>query len=113
MNNLVVSSGWWNGIKDDFAAAGVNTVVGLCVVFVALIFISFVISLFKYINKWATKNDAAKAVEAAPAAVANAAPAIDNFELAAVVSAAITEFEESRGNHFKDGIVIRKITRIS
>ena len=113
MKYLGVSSGWWNSIKDDFAAAGVNTVVGLCVVFVALVFISFIISLFKYINKWAVKREAANAESAAPAVAAPAPANIDNFELAAVISAAITEFEESRGNHFKDGIVIRKITRIS
>lgn len=120
MYNLIVLSGWWDGIKDDFAAAGVNTVIGLCVVFVALIFISFIISLFKYVNIWATKHEKKKGDDVAKAGIENTVSqiaaselAIDNFELAAICTAAISEYEEARGNFFKDGIVIKKITKIS
>ncbi len=62
------------------AASGIgeaiqNTVVGLVTVFVVLAFLVFVISLFKYVNKWQTgKENAAKAQKAA-AAPAPAAPA--------------------------------------
>ena len=45
-------AGWWASIEDAMAEATVNTIIGISVVFLALLFISFVISLFKYINKF-------------------------------------------------------------
>ncbi len=97
--------------------AGINTIVGLVIVFVALIFISFVISLFKFVNKLdktsVQKDDlAAQAITNATSQIAAAETQIDNFELVAIVTAAISEFEEAQGNYFKDGIVVRSIKRI-
>lgn len=121
MNCLVVLTGWWDKTKGPLGEAGVNTVVGLVVVFVALIFISFVISLFSIIGKAeAKKAEKAAANEVARNGIENAVSqiaanelAIDNFELAAICTAAISEYEESKGNFFKDGIVIRSIKKIS
>lgn len=51
-----------------------NTIVGLGTVFVILAFLIFVISLFKYVNKWEMSRQAAKKA-AAPARKAAPAPA--------------------------------------
>ena len=48
-------AGWWASIEDAMAEATVNTIIGITVVFLALLFIRFVISLFKYINKFEQK----------------------------------------------------------
>ena len=49
MTNLALLSGgiagWWASIEDAMAEAAVNTVIGITVVFLALLFISFVISV--------------------------------------------------------------------
>ena len=42
-------AGWWASIEDAMAEAGVNTIIGISVVFAALLLFVFVISLFKYI----------------------------------------------------------------
>lgn len=62
------------------AAAGIgealqNTVVGLVTVFAVLAFLVFIISLFKYVNRWETKKEKAAKAEQAAAAPAQAAPA--------------------------------------
>ena len=93
-----------------------NMVVGLGVVFIVLIFLSFVISLFKYINKLdkpkaktepvvapvgAPAPSPAAAVPAGPGTMANAKVAIaDEVEgpVAAVILAAVAE---SCGGNFK------------
>lgn len=123
MNNLMVMSAAynWDEVKANLPAAGVNTIVGLCVVFVALIFISFIISLFKIVAKIEAKNaeknaakDIAKAgIENTVSQISAGELAIDNFELVAICTAAISEYEEAQGNFFKDGIVVRSIKRIS
>jgi sodium pump decarboxylase gamma subunit len=115
MTEVFAASTWWEGVKGPLADAGVNTIVGLCIVFAALIFISFIISLFKYIGKLDKSNEK-KAVNNAPAVATQQSGNelnIDNFELVAVITAAISEFEESRGNFFKDGIVVRSVKKIS
>ena len=60
-------AGWWASIEDAMAEATVNTIIGISVVFLALLFISFVISLFKYINKFEQKLADKKAGKVAPA----------------------------------------------
>ena len=59
---------------EKMAKAGMNTLMGMGVVFVVLIFISWLISMFKYINVFEAKMKAKKAA-AAPAAAPKAAPA--------------------------------------
>ncbi len=116
MTTVFAASTWWESVKGPLADAGVNTIVGLCIVFASLVFISFVISLFKFIGKLDKSNAAPKAEAVAPAVASQNAGNelnIDNFELVAIITAAINEFEESRGNFFKDGIVVRSVKKIS
>ena len=113
---------------EKMAKAGMNTLMGMGVVFVVLIFISWLISMFKYISVFeakmkAKKNAAAAAPVAAPAAPApaaapapTAAPAeeenlTDDTELVSVITAAIAAYE---GKETVDnGLVVRSIKRVS
>ena len=113
-------AGWWASIEDAMAEAGVNTVIGISVVFLALLFISFVISLFKYINKFEQKLADKKAGKTAPAPqpaaptpapVAEAAPETDDLELIAVITAAIHAYEEAQGNVVSGDLVVRSIKK--
>ena len=113
-------AGWWASIEDAMAEATVNTIIGITVVFLALLFISFVISLFKYINKFEQKLAEKKAGKApapkaepapAPAPVAEAAPEMDDLELIAVITAAIHAYEEAQGNVVEGDLVVRSIKK--
>ena len=115
-------AGWWASIEDAMAEATVNTIIGITVVFLALLFISFVISLFKYINKFeqklADKKVAKIAAPApkpepapAPAPVVEAAPEMDDLELIAVITAAIHAYEEAQGNDVPGDLVVRSIKK--
>ena len=103
-----------NAISD----AGINTVICLAVVFAVLIFISFLISLFKYIPKLeAALSKKDKKTELAENAVVNTVSQIevkeeeeelsDDLELVAVITAAIAA---SAGTS-TDGFVVRSIRR--
>ena len=103
-----------NAISD----AGINTVICLAVVFTVLIFISFLISLFKYIPKLeAALSKKDKKTELAEIAVVNTISQIevkeeeeelsDDLELVAVITAAIAA---SAGTS-TDGFVVRSIRR--
>lgn len=98
--------------------AGINTVICLVVVFAVLIFISFLISLFKYIPKLeAALSKKDKKTELAENAVVNTVSQIevkeeeeelsDDLELVAVITAAIAA---SAGTS-TDGFVVRSIRR--
>lgn len=96
--------------------AALNTVMGLGVVFIVLIFLSFVISLFKYIPnpELKQKEEAKKAAAApAPAPAVLAAPAAesqtDDGELVAVIAAAIAAAEGTS----PDGFVVRSIRKVN
>ena len=113
-------AGWWASIEDAMAEATVNTIIGITVVFLALLFISFVISLFKYINKFEQKLAEKKAGKApapkaepapAPAPVTEAAPEMDDLELTAVITAAIHAYEEAQGNVAEGDLVVRSIKK--
>ena len=113
---------------EKMAKAGMNTLMGMGVVFVVLIFISWLISMFKYINVFEAKMKAKKAAAApAPAAAPQAAPAApapapaaapaeeenltDDTELVSVITAAIAAYE---GKETVDnGLVVRSIKRVS
>ena len=83
----------------------VYTIIGIGTVFLVLIFISILISCFKYIHAWeeGKKKAAAPAPKAAPAPAVKpaAAPAVtgpdlsDDAELVAVMTAAIAAYEGS------------------
>lgn len=97
--------------------AGMNTLLGMGTVFVVLILISVIISLFKYIpamqermkNKKSKKKDvAASTEEAAQADITETADNVtDDEELAAVIAAAIAAAEGTT----TDGFVVRSIRR--
>ena len=93
--------------------AALNTVMGLGTVFVVLALLIFIISLFKYIpGSAAAKKKEEK--EAAPApvpvpAAAPAAPAYDDKELVAVITAAIAASEGTSPS----GFVVRSIRKIN
>lgn len=102
---------------EKMSNAGLNTLMGMGIVFIVLILISFIISLFAYVNKFETamakKKEAKKAPAApapAPKAAAAPAPAVqDDTELIAVIAAAIAAYEGTS----PDGIVVRSIRKVS
>lgn len=120
--NMRVSSATTNveySMGELMEKAGVNTAMGMGTVFVMLIVIAWIISLFQFIPKiqkaFAKKdNTEAKAVEQS---VDNAIAGIieredseeDDMELVAVIAAAIAA---SEGASSTDGFVVRSIKRI-
>ena len=99
---------------EIFRLAGLNTLLGMGTVFVVLIFISFIISLFKYI---APKAKAAPAPAApAPAPVQAATEEEEEYEeydqdiLVAVITAALHATLSARGED-PEGFVVRRIRR--
>ena len=112
-------AGWWASIEDAMAEAAVNTVIGISVVFAALLFICFIISLFKYINKFEQMLANKKAGKAVPAAPAPSVPApvaqeevlTNDLELIAVITAAIHAYEEAQGNAVTGDLVVRSIKK--
>ena len=109
---------------EKMTKAAMNTVMGMGVVFAVLIFIAWVISLFKYIsvfeNKLKGNSAPAAAPKAAPAAAAApavpaaaAAPVVENYmndaELVSVIAAAIAAAE---GKTSTNGLVVRSIKRV-
>lgn len=100
--------------------AALNTLIGMGTVFAVLILISFVISCFRFISKAqaaAAKRKEAKAAgkgeeadnaEVQTAVQEAAADGTDDFELAAVIAAAIAA---SEGAASADGFVVRSIIR--
>lgn len=104
-------------LAANMQRAGMNTLMGIGIVFLMLVFLSFVIGLFKYIEKFQNVGKK-KAVEEAPKAEEAPAPAIaqseaadedfaDDLELVAVISAAIASYENTSGDSF----VVRSIKK--
>ena len=88
-------------VAENMEKAALNTVLGMGTVFIILVFISFLISLFKYINIFENKLKT-KAKEEPVIAVA------DDLELAAVITAAVAEFS---GNDASN-LIVRSIKRV-
>lgn len=93
--------------------AVLNTLMGVCVVFAMLFFLSFLISQFKHISKL-EEGFKKKNTPAAPAPAPVAAPApveeekvVDDGELIAVIAAAIAAAEGTT----TDGFVVRSIKK--
>ena len=94
--------------------AGLNTLLGMGTVFAVLIFIAFIISLFKYIPAiQAAFSKKSKKEETVVTETVVAAPAVesvdvtDDLELVAVIAAAIAAYEGTT----TDGFVVRSIKR--
>ncbi len=127
MNTTVFLSNYWDSIKGAMAEAVPNTVIGILVVFGALLLFTFIISLFKYIsvaeNKMKERKEGKKEMAAAPAqaientvaqiAEAESAELSDDLALVAVITAAIHAYEEANGNAaaVANGLVVRSIRR--
>lgn len=103
------------GVEEDTSmgtllkTATVYTIIGIGTVFLVLIFISILISCFKYIHAWeeGKKKAAAPAPKAAPAVTG---PDLsDDAELVAVMTAAIAAYE---GSATSNGLVVRSIRRV-
>ena len=93
--------------------AGLNTLMGIGTVFLMLIFLSFVISLFKYVpalveGKKKTASEAAPA-PAVIAAGSSEEEAADDGELIAVIAAAIAASEGTSTDDF----VVRSIRKVN
>lgn len=101
---------------EKMGKAGMNTLIGMGTVFVVLIFISFVISLFKYINMFENRKKEKKE-DTASVGVDNAISQIvsseeseeDDLELVAVITAAIAASEGTSA----DGLVVRSIRKVN
>ena len=103
------------GLGKTLQRAGLNTLMGVGTVFVMLILLSLLISLFRFIpNPEAKKAAEAKAAKEAQAAVIAAAPVqaeenlADDGELGAVIAAAIAAAEGTT----TDGFVVRSIRKV-
>jgi sodium pump decarboxylase gamma subunit len=106
------------------ASAGRNTLIGMGTVFVVLIFISFIISLFKYLPALFAKKpkiEPEKKAEVKTAPVPAAKPVVaagenlmDDAELVAVITAAVYAASASEGGAgavSKDKLIVRSIKR--
>ena len=118
--NFTIDVDYPMGIK--LAQAGGNTLIGVVIVFVLLVFLALVISLFGFINPDTKKKSAKKTGEAPVTAQAKpvlqktaapvAEPAVsDDSEIIAVIAAAIAAAEAeggNTGNHY----VVRSIRKV-
>lgn len=102
-------------LSQQMKEAGLNTVMGLVIVFFMLIFMSFVFSLFKFVNrpeKKAPEAPAAPVAAPAPTAEETAESEVDDGELVAVITAAIMASMKDAGQEVPaDGLVVRSIKR--
>lgn len=99
-------------LGEQMKQAALNTIMGLGIVFLVLLFLSWLIGLFKHIGKIGnkpeqTKKEAPKAAPAAAPAPAAEEELVDDTELAAVIAAAIAASE----NTSTDSFVVRSIRR--
>lgn len=103
LESVFLASKWeehWKKVAEAMPEAVSNTVIGVLVVFGALVFFSFVISLLKYVNLIGKKKEAKAEEKAIPmAAIENTVAQIEeeelcnDAELVAVITAAIYEYE--------------------
>lgn len=104
------------GDSVTWGEAGLNTVMGLGIVFLTLAFISILIAIEGKIFTAIAKKKAAPKVVETPAP---SAPAVeeeelsDDEELVAVITAAIYAFEAEAGTAYvpADGLVVKSIRR--
>ena len=132
--SVFLASKWeqhWDNVAKAMPEAVSNTIVGVVVVFCALLFFSFVISMLKYVNVIENKKNAKKEAKveekAVPmAAIENTVAQIEeeelcnDAELVAVITAAIYEYEAAAAAAQglpapvmtnQNGLVVRSIRR--
>ena len=94
--------------------AALNTLIGMGTVFIVLVLIMWIISLFGIINKLQNKPkkeaETSKAVDSTIAQIIENEELADDMELVAVIAAAIAAYE---GAASTDGFVVRSIKRSS
>lgn len=113
MESITVNADYAMG--EILTKAGLNTVLGMGTVFVVLIFISFIISLFKYIpaieakfkKTTAPETKVSESAAASAAVPAEEVSVSDDGELVAAIAAAIAAYEGTSA----DGFVVRSIKR--
>lgn len=106
LKSLDVSAKYSTG--EILKKAGLNTLLGMGTVFVVLLFLSFVISLFKYIPNGEKKaKEEVKEPAQEPVILPAEEDVTDDLELVAVISAAIAASEGTSA----DGFVVRSIKR--
>lgn len=116
-NEYNLSSGAINPtytVGEKMEKAVMNTLIGMGTVFIVLIFISFIISMLKYVNRIGKKED--KPSKEKATGVDNAIAQIvtseeneaDDLELVAAITAAIAAYEGTS----QDGLVVRSIKRV-
>ena len=115
MNFVVLASNAGDDIT--YGEAGLNTAMGLGIVFCALAFISLVISLEGKIFGAVGKKKAAPKTPEVPSAPAPVVEEVeeetDDTELVAVITAAIYAYEAENGGEVPaDGLVVRSIRRL-
>ena len=114
--SMAALSGCDGELGQKMGNAAMNTLMGMGVVFLVLILISFVISGFSLINKAQARKTTKEVLEpASPAPVPvqeepeEEEELTDDLELVAVIAAAIAASE----NTSPDGLVVRSIRRVS
>lgn len=110
-------------LGETMNTALLNTIMGISIVFAVLLLISFIISLFKYINKAELaaknrkeKNSSVPLVDAVLAQIVEREEEelFDDLELVAVITAAIHSYEESMGNSVPvNGLFVRSIKKVN
>lgn len=98
-------------LAEKMGKAALNTVLGMGTVFIILIFISFLISLFKYISIFENKIKAKQTpvIETKEInTVSEPENLEDDLELVAVITAAIAEFSNTDASN----LIVRSIKRV-
>ena len=112
LNSLTTNINWSFGEKMQ--KAGLNTLLGMGTVFIVLIIISVIISLFNLIPKIQAAFDSkktdikAEAVDNTIAQIVEKEEQTDDLELVAVITAAVAA---ASGSSSSDGFVVRSIVR--
>ena len=112
-------------LKEKMGQAGTNLLIGMGTVFAVLIFLTWVISLFKYIGKFQEKTqkkvkepEEDEAPDAGSSIPEEAAGQPDHEEIQAVIAAAIAAYEEDTAKEqaeaqpvLDNGITVRSFRR--
>lgn len=120
MNPTSITTNVYRTTSENMTNAALNTLLGMGTVFVVLIFICILISLFKYIGEFeknaknkkqeASTSKAGIAADNAVAQIVQNEEAADDLELIAVISAAIAAYESANGGS-SEGYQVRSIKR--